>query len=418
MHQDISHVSSQQRLDSMKLRHWLLSLICIIFFQVSRAEAPTASFHLYLPLDSLYKQDERQNYLHHHPEDVDIAIIVAKLALKSHAYPSARDLLLPYLWIYPAYTDLYLIIISADIAAKKYQEAKAIAQLGVIFAWPAPTLEKKYQDILALTHPKPKTNGLSHRVKQKPVYREPLAAVEPKTYLNEVGVFQQNYYISDVHQIWDYTSAFYARETSLGKLYGRINYANRLNREAPQFEAEFFPKLNQYVYLDIGGSLANQPFLFPHYMYQGEAFFVLPQIANLSAGGQFNRIDSIHQYTRFTGSVTKELGDHSLMFRPYFYIPGRGPASALYTLNYRFIFKDTHNYFGLVLGIGSTPDLADLLTVNFLKLQNKILSPYLNFMALNDRLTVNINLLYQNQVFPNRRVRDWMGASLGLAWKY
>jgi len=384
---------------------------------MSRAE----SFHLYLPLDSLYKQDERQNYLHQHPEDVDIAIIVAKLSLKSRAYTSARNLLLPYLWIYPSYADLYLILISADIAAKKYQEAKAFAQLGLIFAWPAPELEKKYQDLFILTQPKPKPKPhfSSHEVITKKTPPHPsLPPVEPHKYLNEVGVFQQNYYISDVHQIWDYTSAFYARETSLGKLYGRVNYANRLNREAPQFEAEFFPKLNQYVYLDIGGSLANQPFLFPHYMYQGEAFFVLPQIANLSAGGQFNRIDSIHQYTRFTGSVTKELGDHSLMFRPYFYIPGRGPASALYTLNYRFIFKDTHNYFGLVLGIGSTPDLADLLTVNFLKLQNKILSPYLNFMALNDRLTVNINLLYQNQVFPNRRVRDWMGASLGLAWKY
>ena len=71
-----------------------------------------------------------------------------------------------------------------------------------------------------------------------------------------------------------------------------------------------------------------------------------------------------------------------------------------------------------MLGTGSTPDLADLQTVDFLKLQNKIVSPYINFAMLNDQLNINIGLLYQNQIFPSQRVRDWWGGTLGVAWRY
>jgi hypothetical protein len=153
-------------------------------------------------------------------------------------------------------------------------------------------------------------------------------------------------------------------------------------------------------------------------MYAGEAYFVLPKLFNISGGGQFNRIDNLHQYSRFTTSIAKTWQEHTLLFRPYFYAPGRGPSSILYTLNYRYTFLDPYGYFGFVLGTGSTPDLADLQTVDFLKLQNKIISPYLNFALLNDRLNINIGLLYQNQIFPSQRVRDWWGGTLGVAWRY
>ena len=170
--------------------------------------------------------------------------------------------------------------------------------------------------------------------------------------------------------------------------------------------------------MDLAGALANQPILFPRYNYSGEAFFVLPKLFNVSGGGQFNRIDSIHEYARFTTSIAKDWKEHTLMFRPYFYNPGKGPRSILYTLNYRYMFLEPYGHWGLILGTGSTPDLADLQTVNFLKLQNKIISPYLNFAMLNDQLNVNISMLYQHQTFPSQRIRDWWGGTLGLAWRY
>ncbi len=43
-------------------------------------------------------------------------------------------------------------------------------------------------------------------------------------YLNEVGIYQQQYYISDRHQVWDYSTLYYGRQTDLGKLYTKLTY--------------------------------------------------------------------------------------------------------------------------------------------------------------------------------------------------
>jgi tetratricopeptide (TPR) repeat protein len=354
-----------------------------------------------------------KDYLKAHPKDVDAAFMLGQIYVKEKNYQDARELLLPYIHEYPNYTDLRLLGIQVDIQLKKYAEAKDLVIKGLKLEPKNKPLKKKKADIAYLMKPKA-PHASSARIEP----RQQVAKEEPVRFKNEIGVLQQNYYITDIHQVWDFTSVFYGHQTKLGKLFGRVNYANRLHRDAPQFEMEFFPKLNKYIYLDLAGALANQPILFPRYNYSGEAFFVLPKLFNVSGGGQFNRIDSIHEYARFTTSIAKDWKEHTLMFRPYFYNPGKGPRSILYTLNYRYMFLEPYGHWGLILGTGSTPDLADLQTVNFLKLQNKIISPYLNFAMLNDQLNVNISMLYQHQTFPSQRIRDWWGGTLGLAWRY
>ncbi|MDQ5884825.1 MAG: hypothetical protein QG556_1165, partial [Pseudomonadota bacterium] len=239
-------------------------------------------------------------------------------------------------------------------------------------------------------------------------------------YLNELGVFDQLYYISDRKQLWDYTTVFYGRQTELGKVYGKVNYANRLKKEALQYEVEFFPKLGKYVYLDLDASVANQPILFPKYNYGGEAYVVLPKLFDFSVGEQFNRITSNLQFNRMTASVTKELIQGlNTTFRSYMYFPGSGQNSIFYTLNLRHMFIEPYLYAGMIIGSGTTPDLANLETINFLVLKNKImLSPYINFAAFHDQFIFNFSFLYQNQVFPNQRQREWVGGTMGATWRF
>lgn len=380
-------------------------------------------FNLFENGHAIFAIKRAQNYLQIYPQDADVGYILAKMYYKSGQLLKARNILLPYIYLYPGYTDLYLLLIQIDIQQKKFQEALQLVYLAQIFApWENELLgKKKAIDYLIAELHKPKKVAVKTKSLKKAQLQQTVSKPKPKeekVYKNEIGVYQQNYYISDVGKVWDYTTVFYGYQTPMGKLYNKVNYANRLRREAVQYEAEFFPKLNDYLYLDLDATTANQPVLFPHYSYMGELFAILPKLFNPSVGAQMNRIDDRHEYARFTGSISKDIGPSNLTFRSYYYVPGVGASSILYTLNYRCHFLEPYGYWGVILGIGTTPDLANLETVNFLVLKNKILSPYINFPMFKERLIINLSLLYQNQIFPNDRIRDWRGGTVGATWKF
>lgn len=211
---------------------------------------------------------------------------------------------------------------------------------------------------------------------------------------------------------------YYGHETPVGMVYGKVSYNQRFSTQAVQGEVEAFPKLSKYVYLDLDYAFANEPNLFPDKRYGVEAYVAAGKTFNFSAGGVFNRIDRQHQYSKLTGMVSRDFDKNRVTFRPFFFVPGVGRSSTLYTLNLRHTVRDAAVYFGCIFGLGTSPDLASLNTVNFLVVSNKIINPYLNFPLYNDRLLINLSYLYQSQLFPNNRIRDWNGATLGLVWKY
>ena len=366
----------------------------IIISQPKKSEAPK-NFVLWA-----------KNQLKKSPKDADIALKLAQFYMKNKQYDKIDVLLQPYLKMYPHYIDLYLVNINADIQMKKYHQALALCQKGLEFSPHHKDLLKKQSDLKYLI--------------SAPVKKTEIVPEKQTELLNEAGFYNQLYYITDRKQLWDYTTLFYGRQTEMGKVYGKLNYANRLNTQAVQYEFEFFPKLGQYIYLDLDASVANQPILFPHYSYAGEAFVILPELFQFSLGSQFNRITSNLQFSRMTSSFSKEfLKDLTTTFRTYFYFPGSGQNSIFYTLNFRQMLKDPFTYLGIALGTGTTPDLANLETVNFLVLKNKIMvSPYLNLATLNERLILNFSFLYQSQIFPNQRQRDWIGGTMGATWRF
>jgi YaiO family outer membrane protein len=359
----------------------------------------------------LNKKQESDNFLvwakahlKKYPKDADTALKLGQYYLKNKQYHAVNELLLPYIKMYPAYIDLYLVSINASIQLKDYQKALQVCQQGLEFSPNNKDLLKKQADLnYLLTEPK-KISSIS----------------SGKTFLNEAGVFNQLYYITDRKQLWDYTTLFYGRQTQFGKAFGKLNYANRLNKQALQYEFEFFPKLGEFIYLDLDASVANQPILFPHYSYGGEAFVVLPELFQFSLGDQLNRITSNIHYSRLTASWSKEvLKDINATIRTYAYFPGSGGKSLFYTLNLRQMLNESNNYFGIIVGTGTTPDLANLETVDFLVLKNRIMvSPYVNFAVLNEQLILNLSFLYQNQVFPSERIREWVGGTMGVTWRF
>ena len=374
-------------------------------------------YHKGLKKDAIQKAEA---YLSVYPNDADVGLILAKFYMQEGKYEKARLVLMPFIYKYPSYTDVYIQLINIDMILKRRDEARKLVHLGLMYAPWDEQLNKKNHDLILMdqTHVQKYQLIKENNTRTYSLENKGIQTFQPVTYQHEAGFLQQAYYITDRQKVWDYTSLFYGQQTKYGKLYGKLNYASRLQRQAVQFEMEYYPKINDYIYLDLDASTANQPVLFPNYAYSGEVFIVLPKLFNPSFGAQMNRINNRYQFSRFTTSISKDIGYNNLTFRPYFYLPNRGSSSTLYTLNYRYTFNEPYGNMGVILGTGTTPDLANLETVDFLVLKNKLISPYINFTLLQERLLVNMSLLYQNQIFPNQRVRDWLGGVVGATWKF
>jgi YaiO family outer membrane protein len=386
-----------------------------ILAAIHTEKTPAKSDDEYKKLTALYTAgqcteviQQSAEYLSLHPDNGDVRLLLGKCYFENKDYTKARKELLVLLQQTPNDIDARLILINIEMVSKHYKKALALADEGLVIAPQDKNLVLKRKNIINTIRAKKKSISTS---KETP-------RIEEKKYRNEIGIYQQQYYISDVRKIWDYSSLYYGRETPRGPVYGRVNYAQRFSKQAVQGELEAFPRINKYLVLDAVFGFGNDPNLFPNQTYALEAYVSMPKAFDFSLGGRFNNVDKNHYFTVYTGSLAKDFYNNRITFRPYYFVPGVGETSNLYTLNFRHMLVDPYFYFGVLIGAGTSPDLANLTTVNFIVVRNKIISPYINFPLLHERLIVNISFLYQNQVFPLQRVRNWSGGTLGLAWKF
>lgn len=347
------------------------------------------------------------DYLKLHPSDSDVRLVLGQFYFNQKNYLMAQKQMKLVLKNAPKYKDAMLILINIAIKLKQYSTATAIARQGLSYYPKDSMFIKKIDDI---------KNSQSLPQRQ-------IQLAKPQTqeinYSNEIGLYQQNYSMSDVHQIWNYSTLYYAREGKFGRIYAKVNYNQRLGFRATQEEIEAFPKLNKYIYFELQAAIANEPNLFPDRLYGGEMYVSVPSFLDFSGGGKYNLINSLHQFTLYTGSVSKQFDKHRITYRLNNYHPNRGAASLLTLLDYRYMVHDPYFYVGVIYGRGTSPDLADLATVDFLITDNQIISPYFNFPLFNNRLNIYTSFYYQHQTFPSSSlIRNWAGGTLRLSWKY
>ena len=236
--------------------------------------------------------------------------------------------------------------------------------------------------------------------------------------VDEVGGNTEVDYISDLKEIWQYTTAFYNRDFSWGTMSLNLNNATRFSRTANQGLVNLFPVVNAYFYMRLTGAYANDPLLFPTYTLGGEGFYTrLP--VEISGGYDSYRILSHINYERYTFSLSKEVKDYYFIFRPYFYHPNRGSNTILYTGTiYKYLgHKDT--YLKLVLGSGNSPDLANLLTSDFIVINNNYVTLLAQFPVLNHQLLITVGGNYQHWIFhDSSRKRNISGGIIGLNYRF
>ena len=235
--------------------------------------------------------------------------------------------------------------------------------------------------------------------------------------LNEVGTSSIVDYISDLKTYWQFSNAYYSRGMSWGLAALSLNNASRFGRNANQVALTVSPVLSRSLYFDMTGAYANEPLLYPTYTAGVEGYYSgLP--LEFSFGYTYYSIIKHIAFTKYTASVSKEWSNYWVSFRPNYYVPQQGKKSVLYSATLVRFFGTKDCSANLTLGTGTSPDLADLLTVDFSVIRNNFINFSLQLPVWNHRLLVNLGGNYQHWTFQNQRVRELSGGSLGLNYRF
>lgn len=236
--------------------------------------------------------------------------------------------------------------------------------------------------------------------------------------LNEIGLSSFNQHVSDLRSNWDFSTLYYARATPIGAVYAKLNWAARIRNRAPQEELEMWPVINQYITFDIDGTHANNPVLFPKYSYLVEGYGTIPDWVTLSLGGNYNYILHGTYYRKYTASISKDFKNDWVSFRLNRYMPSSGHHSTLGIATFRHYFSTIDFFINLTVGAGTSPDLADLETLNFLVIQNRFANLGLRFPICNHQTLIDIGFDYQHWKYPTGLLRRLYGVNLGISYAF
>ena len=365
-------------------------------------------------------------YLEKNPYNIDVRLKLGQLYLAEKKYPEAKTEFQIILFQHPNNINAMLAYIDEEMAAGHEITARNLVRQGLLDYPNSPEFLLKRASIYLIDHQYARAASEGdHLLTLYPENKGGKALLkEVKTInphflygLNEVGVYSVVDYVSDLKQVWQYSSAYYNRDTPWGLASLTVNDATRFGVTANQVAVNLSPVITKNLYFDLYGAYANQPLLFANYAFGVEGHnSSLP--VELSLGYMFSSILPQLGFSKYTGSISKEVGSYWLSFRTNFYMPLHGPTSQLYTATFIRYFGPKDCYVNLTLGSGTTPDLADLLTVDFIVIKNNFINLNVQFPLINHSLLLNIGGNYQHWVFPSQLVRNLSGGSVGLNYRF
>lgn len=228
----------------------------------------------------------------------------------------------------------------------------------------------------------------------------------------EITASSINASVNEPDQVWDFSSLYLYRKNDYGTFGGIINYASRLNKTATQGMAVLMPKVNDDIWLDLRYGYANTPELIPDQTYKFEVYKNISKTVVVSFGDTYKRITSTY-FNTYTLSIGKYWGYYYFAFRPYYFVPKAGPRSALFRFEAKRYWDNPDKNFGFAFATGTSPDLFDLLTVQFFKVQNNIFLVE-GQQPLNDAWSFLYGAGYETQLFPSGFIRRLPFINLGI----
>lgn len=151
---------------------------------------------------------------------------------------------------------------------------------------------------------------------------------------------------------WHFTEFGLTRQTPIGSVKGRIEYAQRFGSDGAQFNVDAYPSITEGLYAYVSGGY-SQSSIYPDYRFGFSLYKSLPSAFEVEAGIRYLDF-GISQTDIYTVSLTKYLGSYLFTARTYL-VPSSSGTSKSINLVARRYFSTAEAYFSLNMGYGSAP---------------------------------------------------------------
>lgn len=151
---------------------------------------------------------------------------------------------------------------------------------------------------------------------------------------------------------WNFMEFSLSRQTNLGAIIGRVQYANRFATNGVQFNIDAYPVIYSGLYAYISAGFSDSS-IYPGTRFDLSLYKSLPWAMELEGGIRYLKFSS-SETEIYTFSLSKYWGSYLLTGRTNI-IPYSGDISQSVGLLARRYFGDADTYFGLSGGYGSAP---------------------------------------------------------------
>ena len=188
--------------------------------------------------------------------------------------------------------------------------------------------------------------------------RSLLSSINSATAKNAVGLnYEFVYFDERFDDPWHLAALDYIRQTKLGSVAARINFANRFRTDALQFEVDAYPRISDVFYTYVNLGISSDSGIFPQYRAGFSLFSNLPASFEADAGFRYLAFDDdTFVYTLGLGKYYK---NYWFNFRTYL-TPSDSALSQSYALTVRYYFGGADDFIGARIGpstvLESIPD--------------------------------------------------------------
>lgn len=375
-----------------------------------------------------YAKAEKQFHLalEAYPDYLDIRKAYIKSLLAQEHFRQASVLIKAGLEKHPEDVELLMDQVRIHVLQQNYKLAgtklKKLLQKHPDYE-PALTMqhnlslieEEKIKSKKAKKHT-PKSPHKKIQSKQVKQDKKPALSERPHLPYYNLGIATSIMDSSLPQQTWNYSTLYLYRNQENISYGAELNYANRINRQAYQGGLVLSPKVSDKTWFDLAYYYAHQPALFPDHTFYGNFNQVLFNDFVVNASVSHKKIARTY-FNTVEGGIKAFVGNWTFRVSPIYYQTKSGPDSTLYKFHARYYFDDPDTFFGLIVMTGYSPDLYNLLTVNFFRVHEKIIMGESQF-PLNKSFIVSIGGGYENQQFLRNIERNLFYLNMGLKYRF
>jgi YaiO family outer membrane protein len=357
------------------------------------------------------------------PDYTDIEIFLGRLYTFSDKVDSARVVFIEAMRKNPSYEDTYLAYGNLENWNDQSIKALEIVDKGLGYNPKSESLLILKAKILKSLNRYPEANSvLTQTLKFYPKSTEARSLSQSVAYLSakntiSIGYIQTNF-DKQFDDPWHLGNISYGRQTKLGSVIARYNYANRFKTNGSQFEVDLYPKISQIFYAYVSGGYSNNIGVFPQYRTGFSLYSNLPKSFEAEVGFRTLRFDETTVI--YTASLGKYYKNYWFNLRTYL-TPSNSSLSQSFSLNVRYYTGGQDDYLSFKIGTGISPDndrnSVQLNVRNPYKLKSNNAS-FGYYKSIKQTNLISVNFSYENQEYLPQTRGNQFSVGLGLSKRF